>query len=594
MDDPKTMRHITLRRWPTTAACLFLPFLWPTAACLADLRIAGVDGDLQQAIIEQSSLSGAACDAPTWWLEKQLEKTQLAAVHLLETQGLYTPSITSTLSNDDTCWQAELSVDPGPQAIFNAVSLVGLEDVAVSTQHLDTMVPTAGTPFTHASYESLKSGLIDLAQAQGFIDAQWSVSKATVTLPTTNSETALPAKVDVELVLTSGPQYYIGDIRHQVNDIDGTFLGKFHDLNPGMPLTRKTLDKAYQHLISTGYMASLAITPHYDQAEGPQIPLSIEGTPARKRSYEIGAGYATDSGPRTRGEILWRRINARGDRARLTAKLAETAREVSGEYRRPDEDDPRNRWWSFGTSYEYDQPDTFKREKTALTATQSVRRENTWLRTNVLQYSTEAWRIADQLGDTQLLSVGQGWQHSDADGRGRLPAGRSLNLSWRAAAKAAGSDVDVLQLQAAYKSIHTFNRHWRLLGRAHVGINVVDKLDILPPDLRFFAGGDNSVRGYDLDTLGEVRLVDGQAVVIGGKRVLDASIEFDRAINKDWSAALFVDAGSAFNNTPDLAIGAGIGARWYSPLGPIRIDLAHGFDGLTPGWRLHISFGAEL
>ncbi|MEY3017299.1 MAG: hypothetical protein RL336_434, partial [Pseudomonadota bacterium] len=423
--------------------------------------------------MEQSSLSGAACDAPAWWLEKQLEKTQLTAAHLLETQGFYTARLTSQLSTSNACWQADLAIDQGPQAIFNTITLAGLEKDAVSAQHVDATVPSTGAPFTHARYENMKSGLIDLVQAQGFIDANWSVSKATVTLPAQNNDIAMPAKVDVELVLAAGPQYYIGEIHHQISDLDGAFLGKFHDLSPGMPLTRRTLDKAYQQLISTGYMASLAITPHYDQAQGPQIPLSIDGTPARKRTYEIGAGYATDSGPRTRGEVLWRRINARGDRARLTAKLAETAREVSGEYRRPDEDDPRNRWWSFGTSYEYDQPDTFKREKTALTATQSVRRQSTWLRTNVLQYSTEAWRIADQLGDTQLLNIGQGWQHSDADGHGRLPAGRSLNLSWRAAAKAAGSDINVVQLQAAYKSIRTLNRRWRLLGRAHVGINVV-------------------------------------------------------------------------------------------------------------------------
>jgi translocation and assembly module TamA len=594
MDDLKTMRHTAARRRLITQVSIFLLALWPASSCLADLAIKGLDNGLKETLIAQSPLGNASCDVPTWWIEKQLDKTHAIATHLLETQGFYTPTLSSSYTLSETCWHAELSIEKGQLARYGDIRVQGIERLELNARQLGEIIPSSGTGFTHASYERIKSSLLDHAQAKGFLQANWQVSKATVTLPQSNNQSDAQTLVDVELSLALGPLSYMGDIHHQVPELDGDFLHKFHNLKSGLPLTRQALDQAYQHLISTGYLGSLAITPQYEQTQDQQVPLTIEGTPASKRSYEIGAGYSTDSGLRTRGEILWRRINARGDRARLTAKLAETARDLSGEYRRPDADDPRNRWWSVGVSYEFDQPDTFKREKTALALTQSVRRDSAWMRTNVLQYSTESWRIADTNGDTQLISLGQGWQRSHAEGRGRLPSGRSLNLSWRTAAKALGSDLNVLQLQAAYKAIHTLNNDWRLLGRVHAGINVVDDLDLLPPDLRFFAGGDNSVRGYDLDTLGEIRWIDDQAVVVGGKRVLNTSIEFDRAIKKDWSAAVFIDAGSAFNTTPDMALGAGIGARWYSPIGPIRIDIAHGFDGLTPGWRLHISFGAEL
>lgn len=596
MDDPDKMPYAKAR--PRSIPLFIMPALclWPVSLCFAELKISGIDSDLAAAVVEQSPLNGAACDAPVWWLDKQLDKTQVIAAQLLETQGFYQANFEHEQSSAGECWQAQLNITPGTQAIYGSVLLEGIDTLQFNADQLASFVPQTGTGFTHAGYEDIKSNVISQAHAMGYLDAQWQTNKVIVQIPRGDVEATSTEQTtaDVELQLAPGPRYRFGSIDHQIDDIDPGFLAKFYDMRPGDPFTRQALDEAYQNLMSTGYLGALAITPKYDQASDQAVPVLIEGAPARKRSYEIGAGYATDSGPRTRGEVRWRRINDRGDRARLTAMLAEKESELSGEYRRADEDDPRNRWLSLGASYEFDEPDTYKREKTAITATQSLRREDKWLRTHVVQYSSEVWRIADTDGDTQLLSIGQGWQRSQGEGRGRLASGRSLNLSWRAAVKATGSDIDVLQMQAAYKTIHTLSPKWRLLGRAHLGINVVDDLDLLPPDLRFFAGGDNSVRGYDLDTLGEIRQVDGESVVIGGKRIVDGSIELDRAIRKDWSAALFVDAGSAFNNAPDLAIGVGVGARWYSPLGPIRIDLAHGFDGLNPGWRLHISFGAEL
>jgi translocation and assembly module TamA len=588
---PTTHRSSLSRHLLTLLAVGFSHTGW------AELSLSGIDSDIASAINDQSPLTNAVCDAPDWWIEKQLEKTQEIARQLLETQGFYQPAFNADHAIEGDCWRASIAITQGPQATFSMLNIQGIEALDINPSLLEEWLPVTGDPFTHKRYEDLKANLMDFARERGFLEAAWSNHRVIVRLPSQASEAPIEqqnTQADVELALTLGPQFYVGNIEHKVADIDAEFLAKFYDLRQGAPLIRDALDAAYQDLISTGYLASLSITPQYAAAKDNQVPVILEAIPARKRTYEIGAGYATDSGARARGEIRWRRINDQGDRARLTATVAQNESELSGEYRRADLDDPRNRWLSLGASYEFDEPDTYRREKTAITATQSHRREDAWLRSNVLQYSSEVWRIANTEGDTQLVSLGQGWQTSQGHGRGRLHSGHSLNLSWRGAAKAVGSDIDVLQIQAAYKHIYSINTHWRLLSRAHAGINLVDDLDVLPPDIRFFAGGDNSVRGYDLDTLGEVRLVEGKSVVIGGKRILDGALELDRAINKDWSLALFADAGSAFNNAPNIAVGAGFGARWYSPLGPIRIDIAHGFDGLSPGWRLHISFGAEL
>jgi len=110
--------------------------------------------------------------------------------------------------------------------------------------------------------------------------------------------------------------------------------------------------------------------------------------------------------------------------------------------------------------------------------------------------------------------------------------------------------------------------------------------------VRFFAGGDNSVRGYDFETIGPV---DADGNVTGGNNLAVFSLEYDRLISKSWSLAAFVDTGSAFNDFDvDFKTGAGVGIRWYSPLGPIRVDVAHPLGESDRSTRLHITLGPDL
>jgi translocation and assembly module TamA len=128
--------------------------------------------------------------------------------------------------------------------------------------------------------------------------------------------------------------------------------------------------------------------------------------------------------------------------------------------------------------------------------------------------------------------------------------------------------------------------------RGHVGTTAKSDFDELPASVRFFAGGDSSVRGYDFDALGPV---DASGLVIGGSSLATGSFEFEQPLRDRWSLAFFVDSGNAFESSRlNAKTGAGLGGRWQSPLGPIRVDLAHPFDDDTDNWRLHISLGPDL
>jgi len=141
-----------------------------------------------------------------------------------------------------------------------------------------------------------------------------------------------------------------------------------------------------------------------------------------------------------------------------------------------------------------------------------------------------------------------------------------------------------------------------------VGTTEIDDFEKLPASLRFFAGGDSSVRGYGYKSIG-VRgdpVIDDKGrekrgPVIGGRDLLVTSIEYDRLIRPQWAVAVFYDQGDAANNFKfDMHRSVGFGIRWISPIGPVRFDIACALDdercgsGGTKGFGFHFSIGPDL
>jgi translocation and assembly module TamA len=131
-----------------------------------------------------------------------------------------------------------------------------------------------------------------------------------------------------------------------------------------------------------------------------------------------------------------------------------------------------------------------------------------------------------------------------------------------------------------------------LITRLDIGRTGIDDFTQLPASLRFFAGGDQSVRGYSYNTLGPT---DAQGAVVGGPHLLVGSVEYEHALASKWSAAVFFDQGNALNDFRDpLKKGAGVGVRWRTPIGQIRVDVAAALSEPGRPRRFHISIGPDL
>lgn len=155
-----------------------------------------------------------------------------------------------------------------------------------------------------------------------------------------------------------------------------------------------------------------------------------------------------------------------------------------------------------------------------------------------------------------------------------------------------GSDTNLLYGTVLLKGLTTVWDDHRLLGRIQFGGSATNGYKSIPPSLRFFAGGDQSVRGYDYQSLSPK---NSQGDRIGGRYMMAGSVEYQYSVAEKWRIATFIDQGNSFDKLelPSLKTGVGVGVRWVSPVGPIRVDLAHAMND-DGGIRLHFSMGPEL
>jgi translocation and assembly module TamA len=172
--------------------------------------------------------------------------------------------------------------------------------------------------------------------------------------------------------------------------------------------------------------------------------------------------------------------------------------------------------------------------------------------------------------------------------------GDLLELAARLASEAVVSDTDIAQAFGRITWLIPQGERGRIKLRGELGGMTVGNFDALPPELRFYAGGDRSLRGFDYREIGEV---NANGNIIGGELLAVVSAEYEHYFTENWGAGVFVDAGDAFTNTFSVNVGAGVGIRWRSPLGPIRVDVAFPVETdlpLASSWRLHVLLGPDL
>jgi translocation and assembly module TamA len=562
-----------------------LPLLWLTAApAWADLRIRGVDGDVQAVLRAVVGIADLPCDAPRWWVERRHRQAPGEIRRAMELFGYYNAEVEAELGWEASCWQASYTVAAGEPVRIERFDLSVEGDLAEQARlraAVDGIRLGRNRIFTHQAYESAKDDLLEAAQALGYFDAGFTRHRVTID--------AERNRADIELTLEGGERYRIGEVEIEQSVLNDALFRRYLRFSPGDPYDSDRLTLTYRHLLESDYFDRVFVAPEFDLREHGAVPVRITASASTRRTALVGAGYATDTGPRGRVDLRYRKVNDAGHRAEFRSVISAVAGELRAEYRLP-YGDPTHEWLFVRGDVTYEETDTFEDLQRGVTVGRTLRRFRTWAETNYLEFTVSYFEVGEQEGRSQLLLLGSSWTRGTTIDAPRPLRGYSLGLDVRGASKALLSDNDLIQATLRARQIVPLGNRFRLLGRAQLGWTWQKEFEDLPPRVRFFAGGDNSVRGYGYQELGPE--VDGD--VVGGKRLVTASLELDALVRSSWSVALFADTGSAFNNSPDFSTGVGIGVRWFSPLGPLRIDLAHPLDDPDRNVRLHISLGPDL
>jgi translocation and assembly module TamA len=491
----------------------------------------------------------------------------------LEPFGYYDPDVQTTVQRDGEQVTVLVQVTPGePVRVRNRdISMTG--------------------PFHHGTYEDNKA-MVDSALAErGYFDAALVRHQVTVN--------RAERSADIDLAWTSGERYAMGEARFEGHQFRPGLLDKLVDWDAGDPYDQARLIELQTSLAELDYFSAIDISAEPDSAVDGQVPVRVSLAPGKRTIYSAGLRYGTDTGAGVTGSMERRWVNDRGHKFRAQAKVAERENNVATQYRIPAFAWLEG-WYTVGASVREERVEFVDSQIVEVVGSRSGRLGN-WDLVAAMNFRRE--RYEDSISGldysyTTLFfpSLWAKWGQSDDLLYPRRARGVTVEL--RAGSNAIGSDVDFVQARAEGKWIHSFGRRNRLLLRAELGTTVSDQFPEFPPSLRFYAGGDNSVRGYGYKEIGQfIEDANGRRFVFGGKHLMVGSVEYERMFSRQWGGAVFVDAGDAFDSFSrrDVQVGIGVGARWRSPVGPVRIDIAHGLgDAAQQSVRLHVSIGPDL
>ena len=461
---------------------------------------------------------------------------------------------------------------------------------------LDGFAPRQGEVLDHSLYEASKSKVSRTLAGHGYFDADFAAHRVEVT--------RADYAADIDLRWTSGARYALGEATFTQTPktiIRDELLQKLVGWTPGEAYDDAELERLRRSLVALDYFGLVEILPQPENAKDKVVPVQVNLTPAPRSIYTAGVNYGTRSGAGFSLGVERRYLNTRGHKALAQIDYANKRKTATVQYRVP-AFAWLDGWYTASLQAADEQTDSLDTRRLEFVASRSGQFNdhlNLVASMHVLRERWSYFTLNRPSLDYQYASFyfpSLRAEYIDVDNRLTPRRGAGGTLTLRGGKGGTDGDAAFAQLHASAQWFHGFDADSRLIVRGEAGHTFTDELLALPPSLRYYAGGDRSVRGYGWREIGpRIRNSVGDTYALGAQNVVTASIEYERYFKGPWGAAVFVDSGSAFDGkSPDMHTGVGIGLRWRSPVGPVRIDIARGLKSPDSPFTLHLNIGADL
>ncbi len=554
----------------------------------AEVSVTGIDGVLLENVLSSLCLvtqrvgdrqAGSMVRRCYDMADAEIEKA-------LEPFGYYSPTIRKSMLQEDTVWKVHLDISPGEPVRITEVDIQlsgqGMDDPSINDA-VSGFSLGEGDVLDHQLYEQGKKVISSKAITAGYRDALF--TKSTVEV----DRKQLAARI--LLTLDTGPHYLFGATTFEADFLSHGLLNRMLPFKEGDAFSPRKIVQLRQAFLNSDYFSRVEVETG-DPAAGTQdIPVLIRLSPKKKHRYGLGAGYGTDTG--FRGSLEWsnRLVNKYGHQFNMQLQPSERKSNFGAVYTIP-VNDPKTDRLSLHGRWEKELYDNTETEQINTAVSYDHIRKNGEY-SIYLEFLDEDYEIGSETGHATLMKPGIRTTWRLTDDRLRTRNGISATLDLTGASQEIVSDATFVQASFYSKAIMTVFDEWRIIGKVQLGATLVDSISDLPPSLRFYAGGDQSVRGFAYKSIGPT---DPQGDVVGASHLVAYSLELERKLFGNWSGALFFDSGDATNSLTDLNMKRGVGAglRWNAPFGQVRLDVANGVSEGKSSWRIHFNVGADL
>jgi translocation and assembly module TamA len=586
-------------RWVYCYALLFCLLFWPGITMLAhaaqpvEIVVEGIEGDARKNVLEALVLPyGLVKDGTVdrLWLERFVRQAQQNVVAALEPFGYYSARVTINIETPKADqYRLRVKVEAGKPVIVSdvSVSVTGRGASESSLTALATAFPLhKGDVLLHQSYEQARRGLQARAQELGYLDAEYTIHEIRMN-PAANS-------AHITLVLETGERYYFHSVTIEgAPDYPDAFLRRYITFGPGDVFSYTKLAESQIQLNNSERFREVIVLAEKQNAQEFKIPVRVLLKPVPRRSLRPGIGYGTDTGARF--SLRYRDLNMfhQGHEFYSNLFISERLQGLATSYIIPSDKDIRT-FTSAQINVQREDITTYNSQLISLELARSSSFGNQKQGTAYVKFQQEEYTISNQDSSARYVLPGIRFSDNHYDSMIRPSSGFRYALDLRGTSQALGSTTQLLQLLT--EASHILSLPWRLSLQTSAKADITffsDPLSDLPPSLRFFAGGDQSIRGYAYQSLGPR---DAAGNVVGGKHLLTGCVELQRAVLEDWAVSVFYNAGNAFDSFSDLTLfqAAGVGVHYFTPVGALNLSVARQIGVEDPGYRIHFTVGFEF
>lgn len=561
-------------------ALVLLPAL--AAAAPVRLELTGVDGAAAENIRAYLD-TGADLDT-TLAARTFVGRSREQARRALEALGHYRAELDVSIERGEEAWVLRIDVAPGERVTVRRVDvrITGEAAADEAFRELRERLPLAeDAPLDHGAYERSKGALRNLALGRGYFDYRFTDARIAVNPGAGWAE--------ITLVFDSGPRYRLGEVRFSESPFREQLLRRFVPFDAGDPYDAGAVAELNRRLLDSGYFENVVVSTRREEAEDLTIPVTAELTARPKTTVGTGLGFSTDEGPRFRLTGTRHYINDRGHSLINELRVSPVRQNVSSRYQIPLRD-PLNDRLELRVGWQNEDLEDTRSERYTAGVSRRQQFRSGWTRTQSLRWLDERFEQGADEGRTTLLLPGIAFARTRSRGGLDPYWGDRQDYGIEAGWSGLLSDVDLARVTASNTWLRSLGERHRFQLRADLGAIATSDFSQVPSSLRFFAGGDQSVRGFAYQSLSPE---DDAGDLLGGRYLATGSVEYSLGVTGNWRVAVFTDAGNAFDDPDgfDPKVGSGFGVRWLSPVGPLRLDLAWGVSEDDVPFRLHISVG---